>query len=191
MVSQSPTLSVTDLEAAERQLRTALQLYFEDRDPVSVHTLLAAAAGIIDRHCKRRGIESGRDALKKIIKPERWKEVEAQLRKAQNFFKHGPDSRSGAGDRLDDFSDDANIWELLDAGRRMWLLGVEIPEAQLLSGWARMVDPTLQRDHDDWGLAMIEKISGFSDQPRSKQKLFVRPFLDLIAQGKWPPTPRT
>lgn len=41
------TMRVTKLDAARRQLQTAIQLWFEDGDVISVHTLSAAAHGII------------------------------------------------------------------------------------------------------------------------------------------------
>jgi hypothetical protein len=45
-------MKITKLDAAKRQLATAIRLYFEDRDPVSVHTLVMAAGEIIDRLCE-------------------------------------------------------------------------------------------------------------------------------------------
>ena len=34
------TIVVTKLDAARRQLRTAIRLWFQEADPVSIHTLL-------------------------------------------------------------------------------------------------------------------------------------------------------
>jgi hypothetical protein len=39
---------VTKLDAARRQLKTAIKLWFEDGDPVAIHTLIVAAYEIID-----------------------------------------------------------------------------------------------------------------------------------------------
>lgn len=40
---------ISALDAAVAQLRTAVRLYFEDNDPLSVHTLVKAAGELIDR----------------------------------------------------------------------------------------------------------------------------------------------
>jgi len=38
-----PKLKISKLDAAKRQLETAIRLYFNEADPVSVHTLAGAA----------------------------------------------------------------------------------------------------------------------------------------------------
>ena len=46
-MEESPPLElVTKLEAAERQLRVAIRLFFERKDMIAVHTLTAAALEI-------------------------------------------------------------------------------------------------------------------------------------------------
>lgn len=49
---------VTKLEIARRQLATAIDLFFADRDFVSVYSLAANSWGIIDVLCRKAGIES-------------------------------------------------------------------------------------------------------------------------------------
>jgi hypothetical protein len=76
---------VTKASVARSQLETAIQLWFDDADPVSIHTLAVAAHDCFDALGKRAG------------KPSRWRELMAarprihQIRAAyaQNFFKHG------------------------------------------------------------------------------------------------------
>ena len=48
-------LPITKLDAARRQLETAIPLWFQDADPVSVHTLVMAADGIPRAFNKKRG----------------------------------------------------------------------------------------------------------------------------------------
>src|SRR5207245_10811773 len=45
-MTDNAKITVTKLDAARRQLRTAIRLWFEEGDPVSIHTL--AAPGRID-----------------------------------------------------------------------------------------------------------------------------------------------
>lgn len=48
---------VSKLDAAKRQLGTAIRLYFSDGDPVSIHTLTAAAYNILRDVTKQKGVE--------------------------------------------------------------------------------------------------------------------------------------
>jgi len=47
-------IMISKLDAARRQLATAITLWFEDRDPVSIHTLVFAAYEIIHAVSKQR-----------------------------------------------------------------------------------------------------------------------------------------
>ena len=83
-------LPVTKLEAARRQLETAITLWFHDVDPVSVHTLVMAAHGILKPINKKRG---GRpmafDEPPPYVRPEFQTRVARMFVEASNFFKHG------------------------------------------------------------------------------------------------------
>ena len=48
MGQTTPFEMVTRLEAAERQLRVAIRMFFERKDMIAVHTLAAAALQILD-----------------------------------------------------------------------------------------------------------------------------------------------
>lgn len=79
---------VTKLEAARRQLRTAIRLWFADGDPVSIYSLAYAAHEVIHTLHKKRGgthglvfdspalTKKGQDAITQGVK--NW----------GNFFKH-------------------------------------------------------------------------------------------------------
>lgn len=75
---------LTKLEAAERQLRVAIRLFFERRDMVAVHTLAAAAQEILAVLARQKGLKSIYELVglveKEDIKTRKW---------AQNFLKHG------------------------------------------------------------------------------------------------------
>jgi hypothetical protein len=78
---------VTKLEAAARQLNTAITLYFEEGDAVPAHTLACAAHQVIhDINRHRNGPELLFDALfQKATNPRISKAV---LHKHYNYFKH-------------------------------------------------------------------------------------------------------
>ncbi len=78
---------VKKLEAAKRQLHTAITLWFADTDPVSIHTLACAAYQIIhDINTDKKGSELLLDTT--VIKVEFRREYCNEMRKAMNFFKH-------------------------------------------------------------------------------------------------------
>ena len=80
-------ITVTKVDAAERQLRVAIRLFFEDRDPVAVHTLASAAAQVTADLMKA----SGRTSIVRsaaIVREERRKEVRATMAAPEYFFKH-------------------------------------------------------------------------------------------------------
>ncbi len=76
--------NITKLEAAQSQLKTACQLFFQTEDSVSVHTLAWSSHETLDRHPK-----SVRSFLIDIANqsPESAK-AHAELTEARDFFKH-------------------------------------------------------------------------------------------------------
>ena len=48
--------TVSKLDAATRQLHMAIRLYFQDADPLGVHTLAGAAHGILEDLSQKRGL---------------------------------------------------------------------------------------------------------------------------------------
>lgn len=80
---------VTKLSAARGQLKTAIRLWFEDANPVSIHTLAYAAYEIIHVLSKkhdpyRRTLIFDTDHFKEEHLPD-WN---AKIKESANFFKH-------------------------------------------------------------------------------------------------------
>lgn len=89
MEDSVPSISVTKLDAARRQIETAILLYFNERDVLSIHTLSAAAQGILHVLAKRAGKSTPmKESLSAGIPGELRRKVEAALRGPQNFLKH-------------------------------------------------------------------------------------------------------
>ncbi len=83
-------LEFTKLEVARSQLESAVWLFFKERDPVSIHTLTAAAYTVLQD--LNRG-EGGtpmlvKDLIKALVPPEEREAVHRKLNEAENFFKH-------------------------------------------------------------------------------------------------------
>jgi hypothetical protein len=47
MPTTESKIKITKMDAAKRQVRTAIKLWFMEEDPVSIHTLVSAAHEII------------------------------------------------------------------------------------------------------------------------------------------------
>jgi hypothetical protein len=84
-----PGQRVTKIEAAQRQLRTAIALFFQDGDDICVHTLVAAARQILMDLLHREGKESLiAESRELLIEEEGQKQFRIAIAAAENFFKH-------------------------------------------------------------------------------------------------------
>lgn len=104
---------ITKIDAAERQLNTAIRLFFENRDHLSSYTLAVASREITDdilakqsdeifrRELARVGGDVTkvhypyRERMRDLVKPEHYKDAIKLFNKRQNFLKHAdkdPDS---------------------------------------------------------------------------------------------------
>ena len=85
-------MTVTKIDVATSQLKEAINLFFEERDPVSIHTLVGAALQILNDHITDKSVILNnnlflhKDSL--YIKDEYRKEWIDAINKAKNFFKH-------------------------------------------------------------------------------------------------------
>src|SRR3974390_288351 len=80
-------ISVTKLDAAKRQLRTAITLWFMEEDPVSIHELTHSLF-------RQRGF-SGLLYDNKLVKEEYRGELAKRLKRFATFFKHAQKDPNG------------------------------------------------------------------------------------------------
>jgi hypothetical protein len=94
------SLTIRTLDAARRQLRAAIELWFADADPVAVHTLACAAYRILDDANRRN---HGPDLLfeSALIKAQYRSEFLALLINEEAFFKYADGRRTGAGEAVE------------------------------------------------------------------------------------------
>ena len=78
------------LDVARRQLETAVRLYFSLGDPVSIHTLVAAAYQVLrDLNRKHDGTPMLKDQMLDLwVQPSGREMARRKLNEAENFFKH-------------------------------------------------------------------------------------------------------
>lgn len=89
MILSPPTIKIGKMDAALRQLRTAIELWFNEGDPVAVHALAFAAYEVIHAVSKKRN-PYRRDLLfdSLIIKDEYRSQYNKILKRHASFFKH-------------------------------------------------------------------------------------------------------
>jgi len=124
-------LKVSKIDAAKRQLETAIRLYFNDADPVSIHTLTGAAHKILSDLNKK---VAGPPMLTNdaIIKEEYKKEFWQKINEARNHFKHA-DNDSEA---VIDFNPEINEILIYDACMKYeQLTGEFVPYVRIFGGW--------------------------------------------------------
>ncbi|ADO83799.1 hypothetical protein [Ilyobacter polytropus] len=124
-------LTLSKLDIVKRQLETAIILYFNEKDPVSIHTLTCAAYNVIrDLNYKKENSSfSIREMFFKYgVKKEHEKEVIKKFNAAQNFFKHADKD----SDEFLNFNPKATEILIFDAANLYSSLSGEKPELFLL-----------------------------------------------------------
>ena len=103
---------VTDkISAAKRQLKTAVKLFFNNDDDLSIHTLSGAALQILHDIAEKMGLPSKLFLNSTMIRPEKMKEWNSDVVKHRNFLKHAD---RDAGDDME-FNPVINDFEILNA----------------------------------------------------------------------------
>jgi hypothetical protein len=98
------------LEAARRQLETAIKLYFASGDEVSIHTLGAAGYALIrDINEHRRGEAMLKD-LHLFLPDDLAREFRRYINRAENFLKHADKDPDGVGE-LEPRWTEVLLWE--------------------------------------------------------------------------------
>src|SRR5690242_8120472 len=87
-ISRFDKTQVKKIDAAKRQLDTAIELWFRGGDDVSIHTLAAAAYEIIHAVCEHKKINCPLLYNTDYIRDEHHRSWTRALRKTANFFKH-------------------------------------------------------------------------------------------------------
>ena len=87
MADDDPIIEITKLEAARRQLRAAIRLWFDSGDPISIHTLAAATYEILHTLFRRRGLR-GLIFDFDLVKDEHRQDWVKGIKAMAGFFKH-------------------------------------------------------------------------------------------------------
>lgn len=159
---------ISKLDAAKRQLDVAINLFFKNGDPVSIHALTAAAYDVLVSLSKAEGIYSVLKDTELYVKKGHEKEYFAILNKPQNFFKHADkDSKE-----ILEFNPEATSLFLLDAVRLYTKLTNEKQNNMIVyANWFSLMYPNLLKD--EYKKECELRRAQLNPEDRSK-------FLDLI-----------
>lgn len=147
------TITVTKIEAARRQLRTAIELWFSDADPISIHTLSAASYQIIHDLNKNN---NGPDLLldTKRVKDEYRREFVNEVKNASNFLKHADKGKMGLAKTFD-FNPKSNDHFITFATIGLTYLGENLGAEEIaFERWQVFENPDLMTDA---GKALFEQ----------------------------------
>jgi hypothetical protein len=135
-------VTISKLEAAKRNLAAGVRLFFERGDPVAIHTLAAAAQGVIRDIARSRGLEHTSILHDNpLVPPEQQKEWIRALNAARNFFKHAD---KDPDDQLE-FNEDTNESLLLDSVLILSEIDHQaLSEAKVFIGWFTTAHPELR-----------------------------------------------
>lgn len=136
-----PTISLSKLDAACRQLRTAITLWFDEGDPVSIHTLAFAAYEIF--HTVSSHLDPNRRDLlfdSDWIKDEHRREWNKLIRREANFFKHGDRDPEGSIDFNPNLSES---FLLFATYARRLCLKPQSEEENLFAWWIQINRPDM------------------------------------------------
>jgi hypothetical protein len=139
------TIRVSKLEAACRQLRTAITLWFNEADPVSVHTLAFAAYEVFHSVSERRN-PYRRDLIfdTLLIKDEFRRDWLRLVKKEANFFKHADRNPE---DTIE-FNPKFTEWFILYASLARGLCGADQSEEEsAFLWWFQINRPELLTEH--------------------------------------------
>ena len=137
-------MRVNKIDAARRQIETAIRLLFSNEDPVAIHTLVAAGCRILRDLASKRPTAKFHQAFVDLIKPGMESEAWKALNRAANFFKHADHDPS---EILTDVNEEANDGLLLMSCFYYRDLGYQ-PTATMYAfvSWFSALHPNLLKD---------------------------------------------
>lgn len=162
-------VQITKVEAARRQLVTAIRLFFEDADSISVYTLAHAAWEVLDALSEHRGLTRFRGEMCRANGLDEF-EVKQKVSHGRNFFKHAD---KDPDEVLENFSDDFNDQVLLCASFDYGELADSKPmELQIFQLWyfVTHLDTALRPELDEIITAGEELFPGIGSMSRRQQK---------------------
>jgi hypothetical protein len=162
-------LRVTKIDAARRQLETAITLWFHEADPVSIHTLACASFQLIyDINAQVGNSQMFPDRVAAELGPTRREHWHKFIREAQNFFKH---ARRDAPQTFA-FNTDQTVIFIFECCQKYYEIAHEdLPLMKLFTFYLRLNDPAIF-GYEDPQQDVIDKPSIQRLKSLSKREFF-------------------
>ncbi len=172
------TIRVSKLDAARRQLRAAIELWFTDGDPVAIHTLTFAAYEILHALSKKR--DPNRPKLlfdSDLIMDDKRSQANTLLKRNAYFFKHADRD----GDSVIEFNPEANEWLMVFASRARSYCG-ELPseEESCFMWWMQVHHPHMLTEEGQKELANLVPV----EHQDGIRRLPKREFFEAMMEGR-------
>lgn len=116
-------MEIKKIDSAKQQIETAVSLYFNYGDPVSIHTLAAAAFNILKDIFNKKGKKDYFLKNPDLISEPHKKEFLDKVNEAENFFKHADRDH----DRSIEFNPEVTDFFLFEGIRIYYQLTGEYP----------------------------------------------------------------
>jgi hypothetical protein len=131
-------IHISKPDAAKRQLETAINFFFRNGDPVSIHSLTGASFQILEDICIKREIKSFQKQMLEQVRENMREEFGRRLSAAKNFFKHADKDPDG----IIDFNPELTTFYLWDACRMYSILTSEDPPLfKIFTLWFNLKNP--------------------------------------------------
>jgi hypothetical protein len=165
-------MALRKVEAARRQLGSALALYLQDHDPVSVHCLAGGGCELIEYYAQKAGGEPFSSHALATFPDLDVRELRRLQRQYWNAFKHATHPHGG-GEREDDdplaaFTDEQNDHALFIGWYDYGMVEALPMEAQVHQIWYFALHPEKLNPDQELPLEML--FPDLRSRPRGEQK---------------------
>jgi len=126
-------MKLTKLDTAKRQLVTAIRLFLDDRDPVSIYSLASNAWEIIDELCRKRQVDNFSNLARSNLEPGKDLKVDYINNPFRNFFKHADKDHDKELDGFEDTHNDHLLY--ITVADLLKLLNKSPLECQVYQVW--------------------------------------------------------
>ena len=136
------SIQLTKLEAARKQINTAIRMYFMEMDAVSTHAVLAGGLQIISDLAAKKGQRVGFEEFLAPIIEDRRNEFVLILREPQNFLKHA--DREGDETAIYEYRVGAlDMYLYMAAQSYQTFTGKSTPEIKSIIAWISFRNPEI------------------------------------------------
>lgn len=168
------SIKISKFDAAKRQLETAIRLFFNDIDPISIHTLAFAAYGILsnlNKHQKGTALLFDGTIFENTqIKEQDKSEFSKKINEAKNYFKHA-DRDPETIISFFPITNELIIYEACTVYEK--LTGEKVPIFITFQAWFYVIHPNLTKGLEDKYIKAIDAMSNISKVEFYKNMLYV------------------